>query len=120
MPHSRLNALMLATILVASCRLAVEAQAQPGNLEARVALVRTLIASGNSSRAQAEIALLLQQAPEVAIVHALSGMHLARVSNPNAARLAFAKVGTCPCVASWTARSARLRRTKNGSASLAC
>ena len=102
MPHSRLNVLMLATILVSSCRLdlqagntaaahgfAVEAQAQPGSLEARIELVRRLIASGNSSRAQAEIALLLQQAPEVAIVHALSGMHQARVNNPNGARLAF-------------------------------
>ena len=101
-PTRGLNALVLASILVSTCRLnlhagnhagaqtlADAAQAQPGNLEARVALVRSLIASGNSSRAQAEIALLLQQAPEAAIVHALSGMHQARVSNPNAARLAF-------------------------------
>ena len=99
----RLNALVLASILVAPCGLNLQAantvgaqgsaeearQAQPGSLEARVALVRSLIASGNSSRAQTEIALLLQQAPEVAIVHALSGMHQARVNNPNAARLAF-------------------------------
>ena len=98
-----LNALILASILVSTGRLNLEAgenagaqrfaeearQAQPENLEARVALVRTLIASGNSSRAQTEIALLLQQAPDVAIVHVLSGMHQARVSNPNGARLAY-------------------------------
>ena len=106
MHHSRarsVNALLLASILVSSptqClhagdhagaqEFAAEArQAPPESLEARVALVRTLIASGHSSRAQAEIALLLAQAPNVAIVHALSGMHLARVNNPSAARLAY-------------------------------
>lgn len=98
-----LNALILASMLVSAGRPNLEAgdnagaqrfaeearQAQPENLEARVALVRALIASGNSSRAQAEIALLLTQAPDVAIVHALSGMHQQRVNNPNAARLAY-------------------------------
>ena len=101
-PTRGLKALMLASILVSTCRLdlhagnsagdqtvADEAGAQPENLEARVALVRSLLASGDSSRAQAEIALLLAQAPDVAIVHALSGMHQARVSNPNGARLAY-------------------------------
>ena len=64
-------------------------QAQPGSLNARLALVRSLVVSGNSSRAEGEIAVLLKAAPDVALVHALSGMHQARVNNPRAARLAF-------------------------------
>ena len=64
-------------------------QAQPASLNARIALVRSLIVSGDSSRAEAEIAVLLKAAPDVALVHALSGMHQARVNNPKAARIAF-------------------------------
>jgi tetratricopeptide (TPR) repeat protein len=64
-------------------------QAEPAGLAPRIALVRSLIASGESSRAQAEIATLLKAAPDVAIVHALSGMHQARVNNPKAARSAY-------------------------------
>jgi tetratricopeptide (TPR) repeat protein len=97
------NALLLASILVSTCSLTLQAgnrasaqvaaesarQAQPGSLEARIAVVRSLIASGHSSQAQTEIVLLLKEAPDVAIVHALSGMHQARVNNPHAARLAY-------------------------------
>jgi len=64
-------------------------QTQPSSLDARVALVRSLIASGNSSRAETEIAVLLKEAPNVAVVHALNGMHQARVNNPKAARIAY-------------------------------
>ena len=106
MRHSQvrgLDALLVVSIIVSSCEHSLRAnnnagaqgraaeadQAQSGSLEARVALVRGLIASGNSSRAQTEIALLLKQAPDSAIVHALSGMHEASVSNVKGARAAF-------------------------------
>jgi tetratricopeptide (TPR) repeat protein len=70
-------------------RFAEEArQSQPDSVTARVALVRSLIASGNSPRAESEIAALLKQAPENAMVHALNGMHQARV-NPKGARTAY-------------------------------
>jgi tetratricopeptide (TPR) repeat protein len=64
-------------------------QTQPSSLDARVALVRSLIAAGNSSRAEVEIRALLKDAPNVAVVHALNGMHQARVNNPKAARIAY-------------------------------
>ena len=75
-----LNALLLGSILLSSGRLGVQAgdaqrvgeearQAQRQSLEARVTLVRSLT-SGNSSRAKTEIARLLREAPDVAIVHA--------------------------------------------------
>ena len=71
-------------------RFAEEAkQSDPTNLAARIALVRSLIASGSSSRAQTEIAALLKAAPNVAVVHALNGMHQARVNNPKGARAAY-------------------------------
>jgi tetratricopeptide (TPR) repeat protein len=71
-------------------RFAEEAkQSEPGNLTARVALARSLIASGNSSRAQTEIAALLKEAPDVAVVHAVNGMHQARVNNPKGARTEY-------------------------------
>ena len=71
-------------------RFAEEAkQSEPGNLAARIALVRSLIASGNSSRAQTEIAVLLKAAPDTAVVHAVNGMHQARVNNQKAARAAY-------------------------------
>jgi tetratricopeptide (TPR) repeat protein len=110
----RLNALMLASVLLSPSELAVQAghahgfagdarrapafrrgitpeapQLQPEGLEARIALVRSLIAWGNSSRAQTEIALLLNQAPDVAVVHVLSGMHEVSVSNVKGARAAY-------------------------------
>ena len=64
-------------------------QSQPTSLDARVALVRSLITSGNSSRAETEIAALLKEAPELAVGHALKGMHLARVNNPKGARASY-------------------------------
>ena len=98
-----MEALLLASILVSSWRLNLHAadtagapgfaadarQAQPERLEARIDRVRGLIASGNSSQAQIEIALLLKQAPDVPVVHALSGMHEASVSNIKGARVAY-------------------------------
>ncbi len=71
-------------------RFAEEArQTQPSSTDARVALVRSLMAAGNASRAETEIASLLKEAPNAAVVHALSGMHQARVNNPKAARSAY-------------------------------
>ena len=85
---SRLN--LLAGNSAGAQRFAEEArQAQPANLDARVALVRSLLAAGNSSRAQIEIASLLKDAPDAAMVHALNGMHQARVNNAKAARIAY-------------------------------
>ena len=98
-----MEALLLASILVSSWRLNLHAadtagahgfaadarQAQPERLEARIDRVRGLIASGNSSQAQIEIALLLKQAPDVPVVHVLRGMHEASVSNVKGARLAY-------------------------------
>ena len=75
---------------VAALRYAEEARlAEPSNLAARVAVARSLVVAGNSARAEAEIATLLKVAPTSAAVHAVSGMHYARVNNPKAARSAY-------------------------------
>ena len=74
----------------AALRYAEEARkTAPANLDARVALTRSLVAAGNRARAEAEIAALLKQAPTSAAVHAVNGMHQARVNNPKAARIAY-------------------------------
>ncbi len=62
---------------------------QPSNLDARVAVARSLVVAGNLARAGTELAALLKEAPTSAAVHAVSGMHLARVNNPKAARSAY-------------------------------
>jgi len=82
----------VAAVILASMMLAAlsspETQ-EPPSLDARLGMVRSLIAAGNSSRAEIEISILLKSAPDVAAVHAVSGMHQARVNNPKAARIAY-------------------------------
>ena len=63
--------------------------AEPSNLEARVVLVRSLIAAGNLARAEAEIADLLEGAPNVAVVHSLNGTLQASRKNTAGARSSF-------------------------------
>ena len=63
--------------------------AEPSNLDARVALARSLIAAGNLARAEAEIAELLKGAPNAAVVHALNGTLQASRKNAAAARSSF-------------------------------
>ena len=65
------------------------ARRSPRNLEARVALARSLIAAGNLPRAEAEIAELLKGAPNAAVVHALNGTLQASRKNAAAARSSF-------------------------------
>jgi tetratricopeptide (TPR) repeat protein len=64
-------------------------QAEPSSAEARVALSRSLIAAGNLTRAEAEIAELLKGAPNAAVVHAVNGTLQAGKKNVAAARSAF-------------------------------
>jgi tetratricopeptide (TPR) repeat protein len=64
-------------------------QADPANVEARVALVRSLTAAGNLARAEAEVAELLKAAPNAAVVHVLNGTLLASRKNAPAARISF-------------------------------
>lgn len=63
--------------------------AEPANLQARVALARSLIAAGNLTRAETEVAALLKAAPDAPVVYALQGTLLASRSNATAARAAF-------------------------------
>jgi tetratricopeptide (TPR) repeat protein len=62
---------------------------EPSNLDAKVALARSLIAAGNLARADAEIADLLKAAPDSAVVASLQGTLLASRNNATAARAAF-------------------------------
>lgn len=115
-----LYALMLVSICVLSSSSNLLAQARPGTLEARIALVRDLIASGNSSETQAELALLLKQAPNVAIVHVLNGLHEASVSNLKGARAAYERAlalspGLFDAVAGLTYLDLRARDTASAS-----
>ena len=64
-------------------------RAEPSSLGARVALVRSLISAGQLSRAESELAPLLEEAPEAAVVHTLHGTLLARRNQTSAARAAF-------------------------------
>lgn len=74
----------------AALRFAEEArQTQPSSNDARVAVARSLVVAGNLPRAQTEIAALLKDAPSSAAVHAVSGMHQARINNATAARSAY-------------------------------
>jgi tetratricopeptide (TPR) repeat protein len=71
-------------------RYAEEAQqVDPSNPAAGVALARSLIAAGNLARAEVEVALLLERAPNAAVVHAVSGSLLTSKGNAPAARRAF-------------------------------
>ncbi len=64
-------------------------QVEPSSGDARAAVVRSLIASGNLTRAEAEIAELLKAAPNVALVHSLNGTLQATKKNVAAARSSF-------------------------------
>jgi len=64
-------------------------QAEPLNLAAGVAMARSLAASGNLVRAEAEIAKLLTQAPNAAAVHAVNGALQASRNNTDAARSSY-------------------------------
>ena len=64
-------------------------QAEPSSGEARVALARSLIASGNLARAQVEVAELLKAAPNVAVVHTLNGTLQASRRETAAAKISF-------------------------------
>ena len=57
--------------------------------DARVALARSLVAAGNLTRAETEIAALLKQSPNAAVVHAVNGTLLASKNNAAAARRSF-------------------------------
>jgi putative PEP-CTERM system TPR-repeat lipoprotein len=63
--------------------------AEPSNLDARVALARSLLVAGNLNYAETEIAALLKQAPNAAVVHALNGTLQATRKNTVAARTSF-------------------------------
>jgi tetratricopeptide (TPR) repeat protein len=63
--------------------------AEPSNAEARVALVRSLIAAGNWARAEAEVAVLLKGAPNVAVVHTVNGTLQASRGNAAGAKISF-------------------------------
>lgn len=64
-------------------------QAEPQSGEARVVLVRSLIAAGNLVRAEVEMAQLLKGGPNVALVHSLNGTLQATRKNVAAARSSF-------------------------------
>jgi tetratricopeptide (TPR) repeat protein len=71
-------------------RYAEEARlAEPSNLAARVALVRSLIAVRDLARAETEIGALLKAAPNAAVVHTLNGMLQSSRNNAAAARSSF-------------------------------
>ncbi len=63
--------------------------AEPSNLDARVALARSLVAAGNLTRAETEVAALVEAAPDAAVVHIVRGTLLARRNDTAAARAAF-------------------------------
>ena len=74
----------------AALRYAEEArQTEPLNLAAGVAMARSLTASGNLARAEAEIAKLLTQAPNAAVVHAVNGTLHASRNDAAAARSSY-------------------------------
>jgi tetratricopeptide (TPR) repeat protein len=74
----------------AALRYAEEARlTQPNSIDARIALARSLVVAGASARAEAEISTLLKDAPESAAVHAVNGLHLARLNNAAASRRAY-------------------------------
>ena len=64
-------------------------QTEPLNLAAGVAMARSLTASGNLVRAEAEIAKLLAQAPNAAVVHAVNGALHASRNDTAAARSSY-------------------------------
>jgi tetratricopeptide (TPR) repeat protein len=64
-------------------------QTEPGNYQARAALARSLLASGDFGRAEAEISELLKQRPTEAGVHSLAGMLQSSRGNPAGARQSF-------------------------------
>lgn len=64
-------------------------QVAPANLNARVVLARSLIASGNLARAEAEIKALLGYAPNAAVVHAIDGALQAGKRNVAGARRSY-------------------------------
>lgn len=63
----------------------------PGNADARVSLVRGLLAKRDVSRAQAEVAALLKQYPQAGLVHALNGNVKLQQKDVTGARLEFEK-----------------------------
>jgi tetratricopeptide (TPR) repeat protein len=74
----------------AALRYAEEARAtDPKSPAARVALVRSLLATGNLARAESEINLLLKGAPGAAEVHTLNGLLMVRKKDAAAARRSF-------------------------------
>ena len=85
---SRLNG--LAGNRDAALRYAEEAkQGAPTSVDARIALVRTLLVRRELDRAGAEMADLMRAVPKSAAVHALNGSLLSMRNNPTAARAAF-------------------------------
>ena len=85
---SRLNG--LAGNRDAALRYAEEArQGAPSSVEARIALVRTLLVRRELDRAGVEMAELMRAVPKNAAVHALNGSLLSMRNNPTAARAAF-------------------------------
>ncbi len=63
----------------------------PGNLEARLLLIRSWMARGDAQLAAAELKALGQQAPTSAGVHALEGSRRMLMHDPVAARVQFAE-----------------------------
>lgn len=64
---------------------------QPNSFDARVALVRTLLASRDFARAEAELAILLREAPDRSEVHVQNGVLAGARGQMAAARAAFDK-----------------------------
>lgn len=87
----QLSLLQLANGTVgASLRTAEEAVSkQPGSIDAKLALVRSLLASKELDRASVEIQALLKALPNVAAVHVQAGVLAATRSQVPAARAAF-------------------------------
>jgi tetratricopeptide (TPR) repeat protein len=63
--------------------------AEPASLIPRVAVVGGLLATGDLARAETEVNLLLQTAPNAAVVHHLNGTLQTLRNNPAAARKSF-------------------------------
>ena len=74
----------------AALQYAEEARAaEPASLVPRVALVRSLLATGDLVRAENEVHLLLERAPNAAVVHHLNGTLQTMQNNVVAARKSF-------------------------------
>jgi cellulose synthase operon protein C len=88
-----LSLLQLSSGTVASALRSAEdaVKSQPGRVEARLALIRSLLAAKEFTRAQQEIQLLLEKRPELAAAHVQAGVLAASRGNVSAARTAFQK-----------------------------